>query len=54
MERFDLRSFAPTERSEAWREVLAATHLPWATVPVNGRRHERSSMPTGERSKGEG
>lgn len=33
VEQFDLQVFAPAERSEAWREVLAATHLPWATVP---------------------
>jgi len=31
VERFDLRSFAPAERREAWREVLASTHLPWNT-----------------------
>ena len=29
IERFDVRSFAPAERPEAWREVLATTHLPW-------------------------
>lgn len=29
VERFDVRDFAPAERSEAWGEVLATTHLPW-------------------------
>jgi len=29
VERFDVRSFEPEERPEAWREVLATTHLPW-------------------------
>jgi len=33
IERFDLRDFEAAERSEAWSEVLAATHLPWRSVP---------------------
>lgn len=42
VERFDLRSFAPAERPEAWREVLASTHLPWDT-PLSATGSEGSS-----------
>jgi AraC-like DNA-binding protein/uncharacterized cupin superfamily protein len=42
VERFDLRSFAPAERPEAWREVLASTHLPWDT-PLRATGSEGSS-----------
>lgn len=42
VERFDLRSFAPAERPEAWRGVLASTHLPWDT-PMSATCSEGSS-----------
>lgn len=33
VERFDLRDFETAERSEAWANVLTATHLPWRAMP---------------------
>jgi AraC-like DNA-binding protein len=33
LERFDLRDHAGADRGEAWAQVLAATHLPWRSLP---------------------
>ena len=32
-ERFELQALPAGERWDAWRSVLAATHLPWRAVP---------------------
>lgn len=43
VEQFDLRSLEPADRAEGWRDVLAATHLPWDTASGRASPEEPSA-----------